>query len=643
MKFHPSARLAALPFALCAVFPALAQSQLKETTVTATRFADVAESLPMGVSIITAEEIRASGVTTVNEAVMRLLGVVGRQDFYGGGDYALDLRGFGETADSNQVVIVDGVRLNEADTSGTRLAGIPIESVEKIEVLRGSGAVLYGEGATGGVIIVTTKGGVGKERRNSASIYGGAGSFGLREARANATLASGGFSIDLSSSKRNSNNHRDNFHSTTEGNSLAAQWSNDWLRLGARYSADQLYARLPGSLSAAEYIENPRQIEAKFANDYANIDSVRQTVFAEALLGDWQVVADAGSRTRHMQTVMWGSPSVFDVEASQYSLRARRDAEVAGQKNQLVIGTDHSQWDMKSSWGPGHQMSNAVYIKDDMTVSSSGTRLSAGLRSTHVDKEASSSSVTTSSADRRNSWELGASQPWGRGVTSYGRIGSSFRLANIDELRCYSAPCDTLKPQTSRDVELGTRWNYLLSERTGKLDVRLYRSALTNEIGFDPSVYANINYDPTLREGVELEASQTVTSTFELRAIAGLRESKFRAGPNEGKDVPLAPKQTVTLRADWAPVAGHRVTGGVNWVASQHPSGDFDNACRMPTYATADVRYAYQWQNTELSLGVNNLLDSKYYTFASRCKGGVVNGIYPEAGRAFVASARMAF
>ena len=52
-------------------------------------------------------EIKASGVTSVNDAIMKLLGVPGRVDFYGGGDYALDLRGFGTTADNNQVVIVD--------------------------------------------------------------------------------------------------------------------------------------------------------------------------------------------------------------------------------------------------------------------------------------------------------------------------------------------------------------------------------------------------------------------------------------------------------------------------------------------------------------------------------------------------------
>nr|MDQ6881757.1 TonB-dependent receptor plug domain-containing protein [Pseudomonadota bacterium] len=194
-------RLALVPLALFAAVPALAQISLQPVVVTATRFPEPADSLPLGVSIITAQEIEASGAATVNEALMRVLGVVGRQDFFGGGEYNLDLRGFGATADSNQLVIVDGLRFSEADLGGTRLAGIPIESVERIEVLRGSGAVLYGEGATGGVIVITTKAGAGKERRNGASVYAGTGSFGLRDLRASATLGVGGFSLDAAGQK----------------------------------------------------------------------------------------------------------------------------------------------------------------------------------------------------------------------------------------------------------------------------------------------------------------------------------------------------------------------------------------------------------------------------------------------------------
>ena len=195
----------------------------------------------------------------------------------------------------------------------------------------------------------------------------------------------------------------------------------------------------------------------------------------------------------------------------------------------------------------------------------------------------------------------------------------------------------------SRDLEFGARW----ADAASKVEARAvpqpagerdrFRSGRAGPFG--PG--ANVNFDPTRRQGLELDASHALTRTLGLRLNAGWRESRFRAGPYAGRDVPLAPRQTLALRADWAPAAGHRVSGGVNWVSSQHP--DFDNACTMPGYATADLRYAYSWQQLELSLGVSNLFDRRYYTQAFGCAGATTTAIYPEAGRAVTAGARVRF
>ena len=165
--------------AFASAFPAFSQTQtqLQEVLVTATRFEEPAQSAPYAVSVITGEDIRASGATSVSEAIGRILGVPGRLDTSGGGNYTMDLRGFGTTADRNQVVVVDGRRLKDDDLSATNLWVIPIESVVRIEVLRGSGTVQYGEGATGGVIqMVTTKTGKGVELRELGG-GGGVGRF----------------------------------------------------------------------------------------------------------------------------------------------------------------------------------------------------------------------------------------------------------------------------------------------------------------------------------------------------------------------------------------------------------------------------------------------------------------------------------
>jgi len=228
-------------------------------------------------------------------------------------------------------------------------------------------------------------------------------------------------------------------------------------------------------------------------------------------------------------------------------------------------------------------------------------------------------------------------------VTVYGRAGRSFRLANVDEFS-FTAPGRALQPQTSRDLEAGARWSYA----AGRAEVRAYRSSLANEIGFDPGAAgpfgmsgANVNFDPTRRQGLELDTAHTVTRAVALRVNAAWREARFRGGPYAGRDVPLVPRHSVALRADWTPAAGHRVTGGVNWVGSQHP--DFANACAMPSYATADARYAYEWQRVELSLAVANLADKRYFTQAYSCAAGVTTSIYPEAGRAVTAALRVKF
>jgi len=640
---HAPACLLAAAAASLSIAPAFAQTPtLKETRVTATRFAEPEASLPLGVSVITADEIRASGASNVTEAIMRVLGVPGRQDFFGGGEFSLDLRGFGITSDNNQVVVLDGIRLSEADLSAPRLSVIPIESIERIEVLRGSGAVLYGEGATGGVIVITTKAGSGRQQATGGSIYGAVGSHALRDARASGTVSTAnGFTLDAQAQKRETKGYRANSASDTEAGTVGGQWSNGWLRLGARVAQDDLDARLPGALTAAQYAANPRQTTTP--DDHASIRNERVTAFAQAELGAWQLAFDAGRREKKVRSFI-GIPFDFDVDATTYALRARHEGKFGAVKNALVLGTDIGDWEREVLGAFGSvatQQSRAFYAKDDVTLPG-GTRISLGGRTEKIEKDNTASG--TGFDDRQQAWELGVSHPFGSAWTGYARVGRSFRLANVDEFN-FTSPGTTLQPQVSRDVELGTRWSYA----AGKVEARLYRSALTNEIGFDPNAAgpfgffgANVNFDPTRRQGLELDWNHALTAGLGMRVNAIVRKASFRSGPYAGNDVPLVPRKALAVRADWTPVAGHRLSGGLNWVSSQHP--DFANACKMPSYTTADARYAWQFhRNAELGLGVTNLFDRKFFTQAFGCAGDVTTSIFPEAGRQFTASLRVQF
>lgn len=130
---------------------------LQEVVVTATRQEEEIRKIPANVTVITEENIRNSNAKTVLDLLRSEEGIVVR-DLLGNGKSAqVDLRGFGETGPFNTLVMVDGRRVNEIDLSGVDWTQIPLDQIQRIEIVRGAGSVLYGDNAVGGVINIITK------------------------------------------------------------------------------------------------------------------------------------------------------------------------------------------------------------------------------------------------------------------------------------------------------------------------------------------------------------------------------------------------------------------------------------------------------------------------------------------------------
>ena len=162
---------------LIAVSPGHAQQpavMADEVVVTATRFSAPAQDLPVGVTIISEERIRASTAATVPELLMQFPGIHIR-DNSGSPNQQVDMRGFGITGDQNTLVLLDGQRISENEQTTVNWAAIPLSAIERIEIMRGSGAVLYGGGATGGTINIITK--APQKNRKSAFLGAGFGSY----------------------------------------------------------------------------------------------------------------------------------------------------------------------------------------------------------------------------------------------------------------------------------------------------------------------------------------------------------------------------------------------------------------------------------------------------------------------------------
>ena len=150
----------------------LQEFSLDQMVVTATRTEAKELDIPAAVSVITAKDIENSGAQTAYEIIERQVGFTnnaygpgGRE--FGGNSSRTVLRGL----DKGTLVMVNGAPINMMNYNS--MEGIPVEAIEKIEIVRGAQSVLYGAEATGGVVNIITK----KDGKERTTISVGAGNY----------------------------------------------------------------------------------------------------------------------------------------------------------------------------------------------------------------------------------------------------------------------------------------------------------------------------------------------------------------------------------------------------------------------------------------------------------------------------------
>jgi len=150
-------RFAALILCLClSTTVALADAELegKEIVVTATRTEEEVLTAPGHVTVLSEEEISRSGAKDVADLLTRQAGIKVKDYGAEGSLKSISIRG---SASEQVLILVDGTRLNDSRQGGADLAQIPLDNIEKIEIVRGGLSPLYGADAVGGVINIITK------------------------------------------------------------------------------------------------------------------------------------------------------------------------------------------------------------------------------------------------------------------------------------------------------------------------------------------------------------------------------------------------------------------------------------------------------------------------------------------------------
>ncbi len=617
---------------------------LEEIVVTATRDAEEIRKVSANVTVITQEQIEQSNSRTVVDLLRSEADVVVR-DFYGNGKAAsVDIRGFGETGPLNTLVLVDGRRINEIDLSGVDWSQIPLDQVERIEIVRGPGSVLYGDNAGGGVINIITK---KPEKPFSASVESVVGSYSANRESASVTGKWGALSAMLNASHNFTDGYRDNgfLRAKDVGGKLIYDL-NESISFNLSGSFHQDDTGLPGALPRGVLEVDRKATTAP--DDKAKTNDGYVALGAKARLWDLgRLEMNLTYRNREVNDLFrsfsfedkrilgtWGVTPRFILEKPLWVI-----------PNKLILGVDFYDSDStifsESSFGSNKsevtKRSTGLYLLDELSLLNN-LILSLGYRHEWVTYDLFQDVPRAKDKTREDepAWNIGLNYLFGNKSSAFLSVKRSFRFPVSDELIQFFPAFrvnPNMKPQTGYHYEAGVR--HAFTDRI-EANLTLFWIDMKDEIFFNPLTFANENIPETRRQGIEIGAR---VKPFDWLVLWGnysyirplLREELF-----SGNDIPGVPRHKGSVGADLRIWNGFSINARSNFFGSRFFISDWNNKVdKMDGYYSIDAKLSYSWKGLKAFAGVNNLTDQKYSEF------GVVNGagdqfFYPSPERNFI-------
>ena len=660
---------------------AAAQVALPEINVTDTRLsgtANVDGVVPFGAgivgastSVITAEDIARSPAQTLPDILSREPGVQVTNPFgaVNGARSVVDMRGFGASAGSNTLILINGRRVNDVDIASFDLASIPRESIERIEITRGnSGAVLYGDGAMGGVINIVTKTGVALPPR--LRLDGAFGSFNYKEGNLSANGSNGPWSASVFSNAIGSDGYRQNNHYTQYNGVLDLRYTVQEGSFYLNLSADDQSLGLPGGrrvqpdIGMNQLITNPRGATTPY--DFGDKQGYNGTIgFTRMLAPGAELIVDGGIRQRLQQAAFFNAtPTTATTDplravdttltTSSFTPRIKLDSVFGGMRWNALGGIDYYNADYNSDrslqLGSApintydlNQSSLAAYWMQTVSVLPT-TDISGGGRIQRTSIEArdkfdanapggtscfpfgcfanGAQGIPLDESQTNHAFHLGIEHRFTPGFALFGRWAQSFRVPNVDErvgmVTSGGEPTTfRLRTQKSHDIEGGVRFT------NGPLKVQwsIYDMHLTDEIHFRyaPNFIAdNTNLDPTRRYGNETIVTYAFNEAVRFKGGLAYTRSVFREGRFAGNEVPLVSKWTGSGGVSWDIWQKYLTLDTVvRYVGDRRMDNDQRNLQPLiPAATTLDMKLGGQYEQFFWSVAVVNLFNKQYFDYA---------------------------
>ena len=656
---------------------AIAQSSQSTVIVTGSRFEENLNEVPANVKVITRDEIENSSSNTIPQVLSQIGGlrVTGLNSSALNLDASVDMGGYGPTGNSTTVVLVDGIRINPIDSGSVDWESIPIDSIERIEILQGGAGVQYGNGAVGGVINIITNG--GRKSFNQASTTYGTWGTSINNAIFRNTVDKTTYQLSANSS--NTNGWRPN--TAANAYSVDAKISQD-LGGGDRFYVDGYYGYTNSQLASPVVglvgTGNPLAVRPQNAgnnlttnnsgfrqgltksidaNFVAELDTSynNKTSFYYTPQADYFASADFGQAGSTMNNKLQGwqlavSPRVkanfgtlgttifgYDFSKANQSGSSSYSPQSQGiiLANQYdAINNLYGQYynNLTSDSQNATQINNSVYLIQKIPLNKV-FEASGGFRRQVQQASTSSTSIsaangTTNSTQQyaANAGDVALNANYSPGQRLYIKWNQSFRFPNIDEYWGFVYDANgvgstvfngILQPQTTQTYEVGGNWTVLKSKITSSI----FKSMTQNEISYNPATGYNYNsIYQTNRGGILFDVSANPFSSFNIGAGGKYQKSYYANGPYAGNAIPIVPDTLLNARANYLITPNWTLGGVVNYVSNQHYDAGpsyYTATPVMPSYVIGDVFTSYKYQSIEARFTVKNVGNAQYATYGT--------------------------
>lgn len=599
--------------------------------ITASRVPESSVDTAASIRVIDRKEITSSGATSVND-VLRGKHGVHIYDLYGDGSRAtIDMRGFGTRAGSNVLVMLDGRRLNPStDAPNLFLNDIPLDQVERIEVVHGSSGVLFGNQAVGGVInIISRKPQAGTDVGLSLS----AGSLGQHAQQLTVSQKDeSGLGLRVQARNSESKGYRDNNDSEVQNLNFLADYQKGASRIFFEQRYLNEFVENPGALFLSELAADRQQSFTNYRDDFTEtVSNVSRIGFEHHLNAQWKLFVDSAYRQDDVSfrlSSRWGRRAKIDTQDREiitFNPRAHARLPMESGDLRITVGSDleYSDYFIDALFRQSaEQLISAVYaqavypFRDNLDVS-------LGVRHARVDNDIIDTSVGLTQLDLDDDVtvaSLGVTYRPDNHWRWFARADQNYRFAKLEEHTadtCASVfpnpPCGL---NNQKGLSLETGFEYNSNQRFVAL--QFYHLRLDDELSFNASNNANINIDSTERNGLNFSITEYLTDTIDLGLDLDLTRGKITAGPHTESTIPMVPEYQARVFAKWQLTPEWMLGGNLLHVSEQVLDSDYQNAFnKLDDYTVVNANAQYRYQNWTLDMRINNLFDHEYSEFGT--------------------------